>query len=74
MTVFTYSQARQNFSSLLDMAGREGGVQIRRKDGSLFTISPLKSSMQSPLDVRGIKTKATTKDIVSAVRESRDRG
>jgi hypothetical protein len=73
MTVFTYSQARQNFSSVLDLASREGAVQIRRKDGSLFSIAPLLKKKRSPLDVSGIKTKATTADILNAVRESRER-
>jgi hypothetical protein len=30
-------------------------------------------SKKSPFDVPGIKTKATTKDILAAVRESRER-
>lgn len=37
MTVFTYSQARQNFAAVLDRAAKEGKVQIKRKDGSVFT-------------------------------------
>lgn len=74
MTVFTYSQARQKLSSLLDIARREGEVQIRRNDGTLFSLSPLTTSKKSPLDVTGLKTKATTGDILLAIRESRSRG
>jgi hypothetical protein len=73
MTVFTYSQARQHFASVLDIASREGEVQIRRKDGSLFSLSLLNSPKRSPLHVRGLKTKATTEDIIAAIRESRTR-
>ena len=64
MTVFTYSQARQNFSSLLDIARREGNVQIKRRDGTLYSISPVKRSKRSPFSVRGVKTRATTRDIL----------
>ena len=73
MTVFTYSQARQNFSSLLDIAKREGTVQIKRRDGTLYSVSPVKRPKRSPFGVRGVKTRATTQDILAAVRESRQR-
>jgi antitoxin (DNA-binding transcriptional repressor) of toxin-antitoxin stability system len=73
MTVFTYSQARQNFSSVLEKASNDGEVQIRRKDGSLYVIAPIKQSKQSPLDVKGVSTKASTRDIISAIRECRER-
>jgi hypothetical protein len=70
MTVFTYSQARQNFAAVLDRARREGGVLIKRKDGSVFTLCP-ETPRSSPLDVKGVKTKVSTDQIVRAVRESR---
>jgi hypothetical protein len=72
MTVFSYSQARQNFAAVLDKAAREGKVLIRRKDGSVFTLCPQKPNA-SPLDVKGVKTRVSTKEIVHAVRESRRR-
>lgn len=70
MTLFTYSQARQNFSAMLDRAAQEGKVLIKRKDGSVFTLSPARRNA-SPLSVKGIKTAASTKEIVRAVRLSR---
>ena len=70
MTVFTYSQARQNFAAVLDRALKEGKVVIKRKDGS--TLTP-EITDKSPLDVKGIKAKASTSDIIRAVRESRRR-
>jgi hypothetical protein len=73
MTVLTYSQAKQKFGSILDIAEREGVVQIRRKDGSLFSLSPFGRSKHSALDIRGIRTRATTSDILSAIRQSRSR-
>ena len=72
MTVFTYSQARQNFSAGLDRAAKEGKVRIKRKDGSVFTLCPEKPDT-SPLEVRGVKTGVSTAEIVRAVRESRRR-
>ena len=70
MNVYTYSEARQKLSSVLDSAKQSGKVLIKRKDGSTFSISP-EVLPQSPLDVKGIKTDITTSEIVSFVRESR---
>ena len=70
--VFTYSQARQNFAAVLDRAAKEGKVQIKRKDGSVFTLCPEKPNT-SPLDVEGVKTDVSTDEIVRVVRESRRR-
>ncbi len=72
MTVYTYSQARQNFSGLLDIARRKGKVLVKRRDGQLFSIKPEKT-INSPLDVKGIKTTIKTKEIVDIIRESRSR-
>jgi antitoxin Phd len=70
VTIFTYSEARQKFSTLLNTATRDGEVLIRRRDGRVFSIRPQKK-MESPFDVKGIKTKVSTKEIVDIVRESR---
>ncbi|MFC1820603.1 type II toxin-antitoxin system prevent-host-death family antitoxin [Thermodesulfobacteriota bacterium] len=71
MKVYTYSEARQKLSKVLDTA-RSEEVIIKRRGGGTFTLVFNKSS-QSPFDVPGIKTRATTKDIIDAVRESRSR-
>jgi len=70
MKVFTYSEARQNLSELLNTAQNEE-VEIRRRDGSIFSIVPKTEKEKSPFDVAGIKTRATTQDILDAVKESR---
>jgi len=70
MKVFTYSEARQNLSELLNTAQKEE-VEIRRRDGSIFLVVPKKEKETSPFDVIGIKTKATTQDILNVIRESR---
>ena len=40
MLVMTYSDARQNFASVLDKSESDGAVFVKRADGSLFRISP----------------------------------
>jgi len=72
MTVFTYSEARQKLASLLDRAKVEGEVRIRRKDGQVFVIKPLRES-GSPLDVAGVNLDLTAAEIVEFVREGRRR-
>ena len=70
MQVFTYSEARQNLAKLLVLAQTEE-VEIRRKDGSIFSLVSKEKSSKSPFDVSGINTKATTQNILSAVETSR---
>lgn len=71
MKVYTYSEARQKLAAVLDLAKSEE-VIIKRRGGETFKIVFSKSS-KSPFDVAGVKTKATTKDILDAVKESRTR-
>ena len=72
MTIYTFSEARQNFASVLENAKTEGRVLIRRKDGSLFAIQPL-TKKDSPLDIEGINIGLTSSEIVDIVREVRER-
>ena len=71
MKAYTYFEARQKFSEVLDIA-RSEEVIIKRRGGETFTVKN-KKLPESPFDVPGIKTKATTKDIIDAVSESRSR-
>ena len=71
MKVYTYSEARQRLADVLNMARTEE-VIIKRRGGETFSII-FRKSTKSPFDVPGIKTKATTKDILEAIRESRKR-
>ena len=71
MKVYTYSQARQNLAAVLNQS-KDEDVLIRRRGGDSFVVSP-KPRQGSPFDVPGVRTKATTTDILSAVRESRSR-
>ncbi len=45
----TYSNARQNFSSVLDRAKKDGAVRVTRADGSNFKIIP-EEPTTSPFD------------------------
>ncbi len=71
MRVFTYSEARQKLSRVLDLARTEE-VIIKRRGGEVFRVV-YESPTESPFDVPGVKTKATTQDILDAIRESRER-
>lgn len=70
MNIYTYSEARQQLSSVLDTAKKTGKVLIRRQDGSVFSITP-EIETKSPLDVKGINTDISTSEVVAFVRESR---
>ncbi|MFO7816818.1 MAG: type II toxin-antitoxin system prevent-host-death family antitoxin [Desulfovibrionales bacterium] len=71
MKVYTYSEARQRLSEVLNIARTEE-VVIKRRGGEVFSII-YKKNPKSPFDIKGIKTKATTKDILDAIKESRSR-
>jgi antitoxin Phd len=72
MRVYTYSEARQNLSSVLNKAETLGKVIIRRKDGRAFALTPEKLP-KSPLDVPSIKSDVSTDELVGIVRKERGR-
>lgn len=72
MKVYTYTEARQKLSAVLDQA-RSESVIIKRKGGESFQVIYKKPKKKSPFDVPGIKTKVTTSDILEAVKDSRSR-
>lgn len=69
MKVYTYSEARQKLAQLLDLARAED-VVIQRRGGETFVLR-YGPGNASPLDIPGLKTKAKTKDILSAVKDGR---
>ena len=73
MKVYTFSEARQKFASVLDNAQKEGAVRITHRDGRTFTVQPVRES-PSPLAVKGVKLKLNRYEIAAAVREGRERG
>lgn len=73
MEAFTYSNARQNLSRVLDTALRQGEVRIKRRDGTSFVIRPERErKSKSPLDVKGIQIKdLVLGDVLRAIKEGR---
>ncbi|MGB5687481.1 MAG: type II toxin-antitoxin system Phd/YefM family antitoxin [Candidatus Electrothrix sp.] len=72
MDIFTYSEARQKLSTVLDRAQNTGKVLIRRKDGRTYSLVPEKNT-SSPLDVSSIKARVSTEEIIDIVRSGRER-
>ena len=72
MRTYTFSEARQSFSAVLDRVKAEGQALIKRRDGSLFVIKPV-SKPSSPLDVEGVDLGLSAEEIVGIVREGRER-
>jgi len=76
MRVYNYSEARQNFSTVLNTALKED-VIITRKDGSKFKLVSMpvgNRKNKSPLEkIKGIKTNISMEDILEAIREGRER-
>ena len=70
MKVYTYSEARQQFATVLEEAGREGAVRIQRKDGQVFVVRPERTKA-SPLDVPALDLRLTRKEIVKFVHAGR---
>ena len=72
MNVYTYSEARQNFSTVLDKAETTGKVLIRRKDGRTYALAPERPAA-SPLDVPSIQADISTSEVVTLIRDQRRR-
>jgi len=72
MIEYSFTEARQNFASILDETKNEGVVCIKKRDGESFYIKPA-SVKKSPLDVVGIDLDISSEDIVSSIRECRER-
>ena len=71
MRVFTYSEARKRLAEVLDLAENDE-VVIKRRNGETFSLKRIRKAV-SPLDVEGLKLDVSTTELVSAVRESRER-
>jgi len=72
MDVYTYSEARQKLSSVLDKAESTGKILIRRQDVRTFALLP-ELVTQSPLDVPSIKADISSEELVTLVRKERGR-
>ena len=68
----TIIESQYDLSRLLQTVRLEGELRIKGSDGMTFVIKPEERD-RSPLDCQGIDLGLTNDEIVSFVRESRDR-
>jgi len=73
MDIYTYSEARQHLSLVLDKAEATGKVLIRRRGGKVFALTPEAAPTRSPLDVPSLKADISTSELVALLRKSRGR-
>jgi len=71
MKVYTYSQARQKLSDVLNQSKSED-VLIRRRTGETFRVS-VEPRKGSPLDIEGVDAGVGMEVVLDAIRESRSR-
>jgi hypothetical protein len=71
MKIYTYSKARDNLANILEESKKEE-VVIRRRKGDMFSIVPKTGRKRSPFDVIGLRKKISRKEILEALRESRE--
>jgi hypothetical protein len=73
MKVYTYSEAREKLSSILEESKTEE-VIIKRRKGDMYAIVPQSSRpRRSPFDVPGLSKSVTRQEILEAIREARER-
>jgi antitoxin Phd len=72
MKIYTYSKAREKLADILEESKNEE-IVIRRRKGDMFSIAPKSPTRRSPFDVPGLSKKITRKEILEAIRESRER-
>jgi hypothetical protein len=72
MKVYTYSQAREKLADILEESKKEE-IVIRRRKGDMFSIVPKTPSRRSPFDVPTLGKRIARKEILEAIRESRER-
>ena len=72
MKIYTYSRAPQRLADLLEESKKEE-VVIRRRKGDIFSIVPKSQVRRFPFDVAGLDKGISRKEILEAIRESRER-
>lgn len=72
MNIYSYSEAKQKLSLILDKAKKDGKVLIKRKDGSIFQVTSV-STDKSPLEVKGVNTGLSKEEIIDLIKETRKR-
>lgn len=72
MKQYNFSEARKNFASVLETAKQEGIICIYKRNGDAYYLTPAKVK-KSPLDVEGVDLCLSSGQIMSIVREGRER-
>jgi hypothetical protein len=73
MKIYTYSEAREKLSSILEESKIEE-VVIKRRKGDMYTIVPKSTHpRRSPFDVPGLSKSISRQEILEAISESRER-
>jgi hypothetical protein len=73
MKVYSYSEAREKLSSILEESKTEE-VIIKRRRGDAYAIVPQSArSRRSPFDVPGLNKNITRQEILEAISEVRER-
>ena len=72
MREYSFTEARQNFATILDEAKKDGAVCIKKRDGEVFYIKPAKPKC-SPFDIKGVNLCISSSEIVDIIREGRTR-
>ena len=74
MLVMTYSDARANFSALLNRVKAEGAAIVKRADGSAFRITVEEPKGTSPFDgIRPTLAHIPMDEILDIIHESHER-
>jgi len=71
MTVYTLEETDDKLTTILEKATIDGEVCIQGEKGRRFVLKP--DLRHSPLDVEGVDLGISREEIVSIVRESRER-
>ena len=72
MREYSFTEARQNFASILEEAKKEGAVCIKKRDGQTFYLKPA-APKKSPLDIEGVDLGLSSAEIVELLRKGRER-
>ncbi len=72
MKIYTCYQSRKKLADILEESKSEE-VVIRRRKGDMFSIVPKSLRRRSPFDGPGLRKGITRKEILEAIRESRER-
>ncbi len=73
MKVYTYSEAREKLATILEQSKTEEVVIKRRKGDTYAIVHQPQRPRRSPFDVAGLNKGVSKKEIIDAIRESRER-